>query len=73
MSEYLVCIDGCDDSTYALVELTDAEAEAVARAFAATNARSFVNCQPKALLMPKDDAPSYDLERATEKHWAEED
>ena len=70
---YLIALNGCDDSTYARVELTEAEAAVVARVIREVNARSFVNCQPKADLTAWEEADSYDRKVATEKHWAEGD
>ena len=73
MTAHLIAVSGCDDTTYAQVELTDAEAETVARVFAAVNARSFVGCQPRAEMKPWEKAGANEREYATEKHWSEED
>lgn len=64
MKQYVVYVSGCDDSTSALVELTDEQAEGVRIVAAATDARSTYVCQPVIVFTTREDAESYHLKSA---------
>lgn len=61
---YVVSVSGCDDSTHALIDLTDEQAAGVRIAAAATEARSAYGCQPVIVFEPVESADAYRLERA---------
>lgn len=65
-ASYLVSVSGCDDSTHALVDLTEEQAEGLRIAAAATEARSTYGCQPVIVFEPIETADAYRLERARE-------
>lgn len=46
MSDYLVDVVGCDDSTHVLVDLTPDEARGIVKAADAVNKRASAYCQP---------------------------
>lgn len=52
MKAYTVHISGCDDSTTAQVDLTDAEAAAVAKVARAITATSDYGCMPTMFIAP---------------------
>jgi len=66
MTAYIVGASGCDDSTYALVDLNDTEAATIRRVAEAVNVRSTYGCMPTIRITPKADADSYEIESATE-------
>lgn len=66
MSRYIVTVEGCDDTTYVAVELTDDEAVAVSRVAAATVAKSWNGCQPVMTITTYESAPGYARESAEE-------
>jgi len=57
MSLYLVQLNGCDDTTKALVELSQDDAETVQRVLAAVSSCSGYGCQPTGVLAPWMGAP----------------
>lgn len=62
MSEYLITLSGCDDSTRAVIELTDREHEVMQRVAEAVNARSRYGCQPEIEIKPVDQMNDYERE-----------
>lgn len=66
-TEYVIKAEGCDDSTYALVPLTDEQAVTARMLADAINARSTYSCKPRLRLIPVDEADEDDLESATEE------
>lgn len=68
MSRYMVHLEGCDDDTFADVELTDEQAEGVRLAGTATRDRSTYGCQPVMSIVRYEDATNYARETAEESH-----
>jgi len=66
MTAYIVGASGCDDSTYALVDLNDTEVITMLRVAGAINARSTYDCKPTIRVVPEMYADSYEIESATE-------
>lgn len=66
MSRYIVHTEGCDDETYAVVELTDDQAQGVRLAGYATRDRSTYTCQPVMSIVRYEDATDYARETAEE-------
>jgi hypothetical protein len=65
MSKAYICLQGCDDSTYAEIEMTKTELEVIERIFALVNEKSTSRCTPKAQITQKKPdywASDYDFE-----------
>lgn len=68
---YYIALTGCDDETVLRLDLTEAEAAAVGRVFAALTERSAHGCQPKAYLKPWDTVDAWERENADPGHTPE--
>lgn len=64
--KYLVTTEGCDDKTYAIVELTPTELKVVQRVSAAINVRAD-GCHPYLHVKPFKRANKFEIEEATEE------
>ena len=71
MTHYVIGAEGCDDSTYALVQLTDAQAEGVRLCLEALNPRSSMSCQPVLYFHDALTADNYKLRAATDYEEAD--
>lgn len=60
MTRWFVSVDGCDDATPAVVDLTEDEAAAVRKVADAVNAASYYPCMPKMMIRA---ATEHDEER----------
>ena len=47
MTKYLICNNGCDDTTYTEIELTDEELQTLIKIAKENNKNSSYECQPK--------------------------
>lgn len=56
MTEYLIVASGCDDSTRAVVDLIDVDADTVRAVIDAVNAASDYDCRPTLRMVPTVDA-----------------
>jgi hypothetical protein len=66
VTHYVIGAEGCDDTTYALVGLTDEQAEGVRLCMAALNPRSSMSCQPVLYFENALTADNYKLRSATD-------
>lgn len=66
MSRYVVTVEGCDDITYLVVDLSGEQAVGLELVANATVERSTSQCHPVIKFTPYDSAPKYDRERAEE-------
>ncbi len=61
-SDYMVTVQGCDDSTKAVVALTADEREVLNRVAAELNSLSSNSCMPRMAVKPFSDATADDLD-----------
>lgn len=67
MAEYLIVASGCDDTTRAVVDLIDVDADTVHEVIAALNANSDYSCQPKLHMVRAVDAEGSDRDWLDER------
>ena len=61
MKKYLICNDGCDDSTEFEIELTDEEVKTLVKVFNANNKKANYQCRPSIFI--------YDEYEVEEEGW----
>ena len=59
MSEYVICVAGCDDATGVLMELSDAELATVQRVADAIESLNAYTCTPSMRVAPANQAPPW--------------